>query len=250
MKILHTADVHLNEKKPESLRTLKLILEFAKTQNIEIITIGGDLFDSPEDADALRTRVRHIFSNIDFPVIAIPGNHDEDVFQRNLDFGTKFYALTTKPAERYTLSSYPKINIVGVPFTAHVSEELLFSLNNLHKPESINILLLHCTLDISFSEGDFGENERVYFEIDKLTLSALGYDYILAGHFHTKFDLRELGASCKFVYPGSPVSLTWKELGERSVAILNTETKTLESHSLESSYFRDILSVENLNDKS
>lgn len=249
MKILHTADLHLQEKNPETIKTLELILDLAKNQNVDLLTIAGDLFDSPQDAENLRTRIRRLFSNLDFSIIVIPGNHDERVFKGNLDFGTNFRALINKPVESYSLDTDKNVNIVGVPFTSRISNELLIELAKNRKTDALNILLLHCTLDISFSKDDFGEQETEYLEIDKSTLKALNYDFILAGHFHTKFDRRELSSNCTFVYPGSPISITWKEIGERTVALLDTSTRNLGSIILEGSFYRDILTVDTFPNK-
>jgi len=244
MKILHTADIHLSEKRPESLRSLELIIELAYENNVDLLTIGGDLFDTYKDAEALRIKVRKCFSGLDFPVIAIPGNHDNKVFRKSLDFGTSFQALTVEPVEIYA-STDENINIVGVPFVDRVSDGLLSSLKDNRRDGAINILILHCTLDIAFSSDDFGdEKEREYFSIDKTTLNSLGYDFILAGHFHSRFDKRRLGPNCVFVYPGSPLSLSWKETGKRGVALLDTESRTIQHLSLESSYYRDVLDVD------
>ncbi|MFQ5980214.1 MAG: exonuclease SbcCD subunit D [Candidatus Heimdallarchaeota archaeon] len=241
---MHTADLHLQEKKPETLGTLDSLIELAKKEQIDLLTIGGDLFDSMADAEAIRTRVRRNFSGFDFQIIAIPGNHDQRAFRENLDFGSNFQALIGSPSESYQPKNDEKVNIVGVPFIPHVTDELLGDLEEKRKENSLNILLLHCTLDISFSTDDFGENESAYFPINRSTLRALGYDFVLAGHFHTKYDFRDLGSSCRFVYPGSPISLTWKELGERRVAFLDTETQSLSSLILKDSFFRDFLHID------
>ncbi|MHA1448420.1 MAG: metallophosphoesterase family protein [Candidatus Hodarchaeales archaeon] len=244
MKILHTADIHLSERNPETLRSLELIIELAKKIGVDLLTIGGDLFDTYKDAEALRIEVRKCFSGLDFPVIAIPGNHDNKVFKKSLDFGTSFQALTVEPVEIYA-STDENINIIGVPFVDRVSDGLLSSLKDNRRDGAVNILILHCTLDIAFSSDDFGdEKEREYFSIDKATLNSLGYDFILAGHFHSRFDKRRLGPNCVFVYPGSPLSLSWKETGKRGVALLDTESKTIKHLSLESSYYRDVLAVD------
>ena len=47
----------------------------------------------------------------------------------------------------------------------------------------------------------------------------LNIDYVLAGHFHCSFDVRQLPNGGYFVYPGSPVSITKKEVGQRRVNI-------------------------------
>lgn len=249
MKILHTADLHLQEKKPETIKSLELILELAKTHEVDLLTISGDMFDSPQDADNLRIKIRNLFNDLDFSVLAIPGNHDERVFRGNLDFGNCFHALTNTPVECVSIKNYPNVNIVGVPFIPQITDELLVALKENRKKDLVNILLIHCTLDISFSKDDFGENESRYLEVDKSTLCALNYDFVLSGHFHSRFDIRELSSSCTFIYPGSPVSLTWKEIGERKVAILDTDTQRLESLTLNGSFYRDVLSVEVVPDK-
>ena len=48
----------------------------------------------------------------------------------------------------------------------------------------------------------------------------LGVDYVLAGHFHSSFDVRRFGDKGYFVYPGSPVSVTRREVGQRKTAFI------------------------------
>lgn len=244
LRILHTADVHLQVKKPETLETLSLIVKLGKQQKIDLLTIAGDLFDSPKDANALRIPLRNLLSDLDFHVLVIPGNHDVKAFDdKNLDYGSSFHALVNRPIDIYTLrsaSTEEVVNIVGVPFKERVDDDLLTSLKSSIVKERLNILLLHCTLDIAFSNDDFGENEREYFSINKSTLRELGYDIILAGHFHSQFEKRPLSDSCLFVYPGSPISLTWKEIGMRAVALVDTQLGSITSINLQNSYYRDI----------
>ncbi|MHA2282183.1 MAG: metallophosphoesterase family protein [Promethearchaeota archaeon] len=245
LRILHTADLHLQEKNIESLRSLELLIELAKVQQIDLLTIGGDLFNSPTDADSLRTRVRNIFNDLGFPVIAIPGNHDKKVFKGNLFYGNDFHALTTEPLTCYTPEVTENVNIIGVPFTERVSDELIFKLKENQIQDAVNILLLHCTLDISFSKDDFGDEDEIeYCLIDKATLNGLGYDFVLAGHFHTRFDHRRLGSSCEFVYPGSPVSLSWKEVGDRGAALIDTVNRKIDYLPLKGCFCREIYPVE------
>jgi DNA repair exonuclease SbcCD nuclease subunit len=42
---------------------------------------------------------------------------------------------------------------------------------------------------------------------------------VLAGHFHSRFDVWQLKDGGYFVYPGSPVSITRRETGQRKVNI-------------------------------
>ena len=56
---------------------------------MDLLTLAGDIFDTVEDADALRPVLRSKFSNLDFEIIAIPGNHDIDAYSGNLNFGAR-----------------------------------------------------------------------------------------------------------------------------------------------------------------
>lgn len=246
MKILHTADVHLQKEKPKTIEAIKLIIELGKKEKIDLMTIGGDFFHKPKDGDELRPLIRELFSNLPFPVLIIPGNHDSKVFKSNLNFGSSLIPLTNEPVHIYKpdiVEEDRKINIVGLPFKDNADDEILTKLKNSVDLNAINLLLIHCTLDIAFSNDDFGDGEKEYFSVSKATLKELGYNYILAGHFHSRFDQRNLSNTCQFVYPGSPVSLNRKEIGERYIALVDTERGTVSSIPLEGTFTRELLNV-------
>jgi len=214
--------VHLSRKNQRTLEGLREVLNVARKNKADVLTISGDLFESEEDAEALRPELRtKMFSGNDFEIIVIPGNHDAEAYRKNLDFGSDLRILTKAPLD---IRKEGKAAIIGVPFLEKPSEELIAKLLKAKDKKLVNILLLHCTLDISYALADFGEEkEREYFPIDSFTLAGLGFDYILAGHFHADFIKKDLGDGRLFVYPGSPVSLSWKHLGKRKVALLDTE---------------------------
>jgi exonuclease SbcD len=221
---------------------LREVLNVARKNKVDVVTISGDLFESEEDAEALRPELRtKLFSGNEFQIIVIPGNHDRDAYRKNLDFGSDLHILTKLPMDAV---KQEKVNIVGVPFLEKPSEELIASLREAVEKKFVNILLLHCTLDISYAPADFGEEqEKEYFPIDSYTLSGLGFDYVLAGHFHADFVKKDLGEGCLFVYPGSPISLSWKHLGRRKVALLDTEKRDIKEIPINSFYY-DVLRVQ------
>lgn len=234
--MLHTSDVHLSRKNKRTLEALGEVLNVAKKNKVDVLTIGGDLFESEEDAEALRPELRtKIFSGNDFEIIVIPGNHDSEAYRKNLDFGSDLDVLTKKP---FDTRNYKDVAIVGVPFVDKPSERLIAQLREAKAKKFVNILLLHCTLDISYALADLGEEiEREYFPIDSYTLAGLGFDYILAGHFHADFIKKDLGDGHLFVYPGSPLSLSWKHLGKRKVALLDTEKGDIREIPISSFYY-------------
>lgn len=234
MKILHTADLHLNTDAPETLDTFDTVLQTAREEEIDLLTIGGDIFDSPEDASRLRTDVRDLCSGLPFDIVAIPGNHDADIFDQGFDLGTDLEVLREQPYSEVTIDD---VSVVGVPFTRRMSGDLFSALKTASPEQSVRILLLHCTLDLGFGRDAAGSDEEVrYFPVEPATLSELDYDFVLAGHIHVRFESRDLANGGRFVYPGSPISHSWTEQGPRHAALIDTDTGGVEQIELPTPY--------------
>lgn len=86
MKILHTADWHLGKKLDrfsrleEQTNVLEEIIQIADKQNVDLVLIAGDLFDSfnpsIEATELFYKTIKRLTNNGKRPVIAIAGNHD------------------------------------------------------------------------------------------------------------------------------------------------------------------------------
>lgn len=237
MKILHTADVHLREDDSETVDALQQVLAEAEENDVDLLTIGGDLFDSPEDAEALRPELRELLSGNSFDIVAIPGNHDEDVYRDNLRFGNDLEILTETPCSSV---EFDGVEIVGVPFTSSMTEELFAALEA-ESSDRTQVLLLHCTLDIGFQSGAVGEEEGKYFPVTRATLAEFDYDYVLAGHIHSKVREVQLDNGGRFIYPGSPVSHSTSEEGRRNAVLIDTDTEDISTVPLDT-FYHDSLS--------
>jgi DNA repair exonuclease SbcCD nuclease subunit len=218
MKILHTADIHLREYGDERWEALQKLVDIGKKEKIGIFVISGDLFDKDIDAENLRPKIREIFSKSGFKVILVPGNHDKDSYKSGMYFGEDTIILTESPFE------YENIRIVGMPYEDVEKEDVLNRLRSLKcllTSDKKNILVFHGELlDAFFSRKDFGEEgEGRYMPVKLSYFKDLNIDYVLAGHFHSSFDVRLLENGGYFIYPGSPVSITKKETGRRKVNI-------------------------------
>ena len=220
MKILHTADIHLREYKDERWETLCKLIEIGKGDDIDIFIVSGDLFNKDFDADNLRPNIRDLFTNCGFKVVIIPGNHDSESYKSGFYFGE----------DAIILDDFKKpfcngdINIWGLPFEPIEGEKILEKLRSLRDKftkDKKDILLFHGELtDIFFSRKDFGEEEEERYMPIKLSFfDDLNIDYVLAGHFHKNFDVMRLKNEGYFVYPGSPISITKRETGQRKVNI-------------------------------
>lgn len=86
MRILHTSDWHLNKKLynfdriEEQQKVMSEIIDIADSQNVDMVIIAGDLFDTynpSNEAQRLLYKTLHELSHSgQRPVIAIAGNHD------------------------------------------------------------------------------------------------------------------------------------------------------------------------------
>ena len=222
MKILHTADIHLREYEDEQWKALEKLIEIGKKEKIEIFVISGDLFNKDIDAENLRPKIRELFSHNGFQIVLLPGNHDSDSYKSGMYFGEDTAILT----DLEDCFEYKGVRICGIPFDPIGGEEILYRLRSLLNKfvldkKKKNILLYHGELlDAFFSRKDFGdEGEERYMPVKLSYFKDLNVDYVLAGHFHSKFEVRRLVNGGYFVYPGSPLSLTKRETGQRKVNI-------------------------------
>lgn len=220
MKILHTADIHLREYGDERWRALQKLIEIGKKEKVDIFVISGDLFNKEVDAENLRSKIREIFSHNGFKIIVLPGNHDGESYESGMYFGEDTIILNDLGSS----FEYENVKVWSIPFEPIAGEEILeriHSLKDKFSSDKKNILLYHGELlDAFFSRKDFGEEgEERYMPVKLSYFKDSGIDYVLAGHFHSRFDVRRLENKGYFVYPGSPLSLTKRETGQRKVNI-------------------------------
>ena len=237
MRILHTSDLHLKIGIEKFTRAVESILDIARRMKVDVLTIGGDIFDSPVDADEMRGKLRNLFYNIPIRVIAIPGNHDGNIFSKGFDFG--FEVTTEHP---YAEIEFDDAIIVAMPYTDMQAHEILPGLKQAANSAKPYILLLHCTLDIGFDDLNYGDdNSQRYFPVSRASLAGLGYDFILAGHFHKDCQVLKLSDKCTFIYPGSPVSNTRRELGKRHAILIDTDKKKVTKVPLPTFYYDSLI---------
>jgi exonuclease SbcD len=96
MKLLHTADWHLNDRLGRIDRTSDLrggverIAAYCESERIDVLLVAGDLFSELARPDALRETVRHLretfspFLGRGGTILAVTGNHDNETFCQTL----------------------------------------------------------------------------------------------------------------------------------------------------------------------
>lgn len=86
MKILFTTDIHFRATRPISrldsdylgtiLGKIEQIRQLAISLGVDLVLLGGDIFDRPDSPHSVVIRVNRAFSNFPCPVETIIGNHD------------------------------------------------------------------------------------------------------------------------------------------------------------------------------
>ncbi len=241
MKILHTADLHLKEYADERWQTLEKIFDVARQEKIDLLIISGDLFDKNYEADNLRPKIRKVFSKNGFKILIIPGNHDQDSYPSGFYFGEDVQILRDIKEPFVT----QHLKVWGFPFEAIDGKEILYRLHLLSenlRENKKNILLYHGELlDAFFSRNDFGDEGRErYMPLRISYFNNLKLDYVLAGHFHSKFEVFRLKEGGYFVYPGSPISITKRETGKRCVNIFELGEPPQRYH-LQTPYYEEAI---------
>lgn len=240
MKILHTADIHIREYDDVRWQALEAVVALAKTNAVEVLAISGDLFDSDADAHQLRPKIRAVFDSLPCPVLIIPGNHDAAAYSEGVFLGDSVTVI------RDLLSPVDvgDVTFWGFPFAELRDDEILDLLSAAAAkadPDRSHVLLFHGELyDIIGGWTQYGEEGRQRYMPVKLSyFQRLPFQYVLAGHFHSNFAVYEIQKDQYFVYSGSPVSVTRRETGVRSVNLFETGNSP-QPHPLNTFYFEKL----------
>ncbi len=240
MKILHTADLHLNEGASERWDALDELVKVAREHKVSALVIAGDLFDHNAEAEKLRARLRAALAGGGFQTIILPGNHDYKAYLSGLYFGENVTVINNW-AEPVRLG---EAVIWGLPYERLSGERLvgrLREMGGLMNPEEPNILLFHGELlDAYFSRHELGdEGDQRYMPVRLSYFASLPLQYVLAGHFHSRYTGWQLPEGGLFIYPGSPVAVTRRENGRR-VANLLTLGETPAETELNSYHYEEL----------
>lgn len=242
MRLLLTADVHLTADHPERLAALREVVGLAESEGVDLLLLAGDLFDASVDVEAIKPRIRDLFTGTGVRTFVIPGNHDENAFREEDYFGDDIEVLSQRPVDRVELDG---VNLVGVPYGVEDFGDLLDDLRAAREDAAVNLLLLHGTLSTA-TGGVFGEESR-YLPFTPEQLVATGFEYVFAGHIHASPTTRTFGddGECVFAYPGSPVSITRGETERRGVWLVDTDGGGLRQLDVDSvHYVRETLDLE------
>ncbi len=219
MKLIHTADLHLDSameakltldkarlRRKELLLLLGAIAELAEQKRASAVLLAGDVFDSDHPAS---TAVRYLLDtvaahpSIDF--LMLYGNHAGNF---RLD-GELPSNLRLFGEHEYTVYRYGSVAVYGCEDPAAELPPL--------SPENLNVVMLH---------GQVVEHRHQKDEIALDGMRGKSIDYLALGHIHSP-RIERLDERGFYCYPGCPEGRGFDEIGERGVVLLDTDEEKL-----------------------
>ena len=236
MKILHTADVHLDapyrflgtsgEAQRQQVRnTFEHVCRLAVEDNYDLMLISGDLFDSNVVSESTGDWVASRLREVAIPICICPGNHDcldaRSVY-RNARIKWPSNARLFNDPEQQTLS-LPELGITihARPNTSARSADSPLAQMKRTGATRWEIAMAHGSAVIP------GKVENADFPMGPKDIESTGLDYIALGHWHSWGDYS--AGKVKAVYPGSPERIEFADgLGTVASVTLSPEGAAVE----------------------
>lgn len=224
MKIIHTADIHLDSnlttnlsgdkkttRKNELLQTFKKLVEFAHSEHVEAIIIAGDFFDKKTVSQKTKHFVFSListYSHIKFFYLC--GNHDEN---KTVLFGESLPDNLYIFGEEISSFRLKDVVISGTQLN-HKNFKSFYDNIQLSK-DDVNIFVLHGQVDGKAKQDDV-EN------INIKQLANKHINYLALGHYHT-FQTGTLDKRGIYCYSGCLEGRGFDETGQKGFVLLNVE---------------------------
>lgn len=228
MKLIHCADLHLDSKmdsimstdlakirKVEILDTFRRMIDYAYLNNISVIMICGDMFDTNKvQAKTKEYIIELISEHPDIDFLYLCGNHDENNFVKTLDI-VPSNIKTFKDA--WTSYRYDNLVITGCELNS-INNQTIYNALNLNS-EDINIVMLH------------GQESKYDSKMDAdiINLKALenkNIDYLALGHIHS-YKTKRLDSRGKYAYSGCLEGRGFDECGDKGFVEVSIENNKI-----------------------
>ena len=229
MKIIHCGDIHLDsamktnltgdqakERKNEILLTFTRMVEYAKSNDVKVIMIAGDLFDNNSVSARTRNVVKGCIDNnpqIDF--LYIKGNHDVNSFLNSLEEIPQNLKLFT---DKWSSYRYGNVVITGVELDKNNTNTIYSSL--ILNKNDFNIVLMHG------QESQYLSKDKTEV-INLNTMKNKNVDYLALGHIHT-YKVNTLDQRGIYCYCGCLEGRGYDECGAKGFVLLDIDNGKLE----------------------
>lgn len=214
MKIIHTADVHLDspisgtsdpkQRRYELLRALREISDYADNNGVEAVIVAGDLFDGRSVSESTLKSVSDIINGSKADWFVLRGNHgDVSPYEKLLALSPKIKTFKSD----WTFYNAGNVTVCGRELGERDEENWAkLALDD----NRYNIIVIH---------GDIDDDS--YGFIDKKAISSTNAKYVALGHRHC-FSPLKFGR-VKGCYCGTPEARGFDELEQTGFVLIDTE---------------------------
>jgi exonuclease SbcD len=216
LKILHTADIHLDSDSYGSAdqrqshratfrHCFQTIIDHALAENVDAVLIAGDLFDHNRVVDETVQFAQEQLRRLRQPAVIIPGNHDclytNAIFDRH-DFAGACESIRMITALDGQTFEFPDLDLVVWGRAMEEHEPGFHPLNNIPTRHDRR---WHIAMAHGFYYATPQEAERsspIFAEEIRDT----GWDYVALGHQHALTEVSQDDVVA--YYPGAPL-INW-----------------------------------------
>ena len=252
MRFIHTADWHIGKKLhgydllEDQRAIIDQIIALARTEKVDAIVIGGDLYDRSVPAvDAvklLNEKIAEINLTNELPLLAISGNHDSPT---RLETGsqwfqqTRFY-LSTSIEQSLQPVEFDDTQFFLLPYFEPIEARIFFDEPLMKISDSVQRVIEEMTKHFDSSKKQVlvthffvagasqtdSETKIQVGGLDSVPTTAFApFDRVVLGHLHANTALKHL----KIGYSGSPLKFSLSErTNQKGIYLVDTIKDTNE----------------------
>lgn len=219
LKILHTADLHLDSPfaafpeaarerlRAAQLRLPELLVSACRREGADILLLAGDVFDGPYRKSTARA-LADALEDCAVPVFLAPGNHDfyasgapwqQELWPENVHIFTGYMSYVDLEAL--------DCRVYGAGYTSMDCPGLLEGFRA-ERVFAHTLAVLH---------GDPLNAKSPYCPVTARQVENSGLDYLALGHIHKGGSLTAGGTLC--AWPGCPMGRGWDETGRKGLLL-------------------------------
>ena len=228
MKIIHTADLHLDSKidslpsekgkirRDEIVRTFERLTEYAKENCVTAVIIAGDAFDTAKVTKKTAGRFAEAIARAkDTDFLYLSGNHDGEFLSAFGDILPDNFKIFKN---EWTTFRYENVAISGITFdkfnAPFVYDRLKLDAND------INIVCMHGQV-LGYKSEEAAETISIPMLKNK------NIDYLALGHIHS-FSNGVIDERGEYAYSGCLDGRGFDETGEKGFVLIETDGRKAE----------------------
>ncbi len=228
VKILHTGDIHLDSpfsrldtaraeiRRNELRAAFTSMMTYVRVNQIDILLIAGDLFDSDFVTRETIGIILREFERCRARVFIAAGNHDpltpDSVYAKEGIFPENVHIFKGEELEKVSIDEL-SVDVYGYSFTSDRMYHTPFEDKKVEDPDRLNILVGH---------GDTRSSSSVYCPVTENLICSFGADYTALGHIHNAVPIKEKDG-CVFGYCGCLEGRDFGETGVKGAVLVEAD---------------------------